>query len=1115
MYKKLKIQLFLFLILSLLSGKSYSQGGFPYIKNYSSPPTMQGEIWSIEQDTSNLLFMSFKKGLLSFDGRDWNYIPTYIIPTQIKWNPIAKKLFFTSNKGYGYIHRTNKGTYTVHQMATGKDRNQTFFSIAFTDSSIYFQGPETTVRHKINHLNEVDKRWETSDQERFTGILIHPYNIFINRYPDGLYRLDSDTLFPIVTGFWTKDEEIIFTLQHSDERIMVGTDANHLYLFDGIKFYHYSDEIEKYLDDNILTYGISYSDSVYAFSTLNGGIFLFNRNTKEIINEIDALSGLQDDEIFTMCKDQNKGIWVSHNKGISRISPEIPLKNFSHYPGLVGDIIDMHFFNGHYYVASTEGIYQLIKTEDYKEVDQWIKKYVKAESPDEKTEKSSKERPIKKLFKSIFKETDEKQEKQETTKPETEVRWVKKTKKVLENVSHQYKKIPNLNERAKQLISDKNKLYSLTATGIYDISEPEPKCLLKDWTINHIRLLDGEILCLSEQGIYLFNLENQTNKTIEGTRHQEFYDVEKQGSTIWFGGENRVYKYHLKEKEKINLIKEYSVRTLYSEVLKVKLLQDTLFAYGESGLYYLDHTVDSIVKYPLNLKHTADLPLSFLEIDNMLWYFINGKWHGLNTNKITNYLNLLGQVQKLKQLNGYYWFLEPENIYAKSIDTTTKEKNNFKLTIQKATINDTIQWNLKDDLTLQHHKSLTITLQAPEYYRPEQVEFQYRIKGIQERWSEWTASNQIQLLLKPGKFIIEVRASDYQGNITAINQIPYYVAPPFTQSILFYVLIGLAIIIVFTFVVIVRERKLKHDKKILEQKVRERTRKIEHQKQEIEDQRDEIMAQRDEIFKQKEDITDSIEYASRIQKAVLPLKDHFNKAFPEHFILYKPRDIVSGDFYWIGENEDKIYFTAGDCTGHGVPGAFMSMLGISSLNEIMATRKNPSAARMLELLREKIKFSLHQTGKSGEAKDGMDMALCVVHKKEQILEFAGAFNPLYLIRNNELTKYKADRMPIGIYYAEKEKFTNHKIPYQIGDTLYLFSDGYVDQFGGPNDEKFKTKRFKNLLLENHQKPMKEQQEILDKTLLDWIGDGHQIDDVIVMGIKLIKKPRSIRSGAEK
>jgi serine phosphatase RsbU (regulator of sigma subunit) len=330
----------------------------------------------------------------------------------------------------------------------------------------------------------------------------------------------------------------------------------------------------------------------------------------------------------------------------------------------------------------------------------------------------------------------------------------------------------------------------------------------------------------------------------------------------------------------------------------------------------------------------------------------------------------------------------------------------------------------------------------------------------------------------------------------------FTIKPPFTESMLFYALVGIAIIAMFLLISKMRERKLVHDKKVLEQKVKERTIEIQEKAEEIEAQRDEITIQRDEILRNKEEITDSINYASRIQNAVLPLNDHFEKAFSDHFILFKPRDIVSGDFYWIAEDKDKLYFTAADCTGHGVPGAFMSMLGVASLNEIFGNENNNiTAARILELLREKIKFSLHQTGKEGENKDGMDMAMCIYHKNKNTIEYAGAYNPLYLIRNGELIEYKADRMPIGIYHVEKEHFTNHEINVKKDDRIYIFSDGYADQFGGPGETKFKSVNIKKMLLEIHNKTMHEQKLILEERFEKWKGDLSQIDDIIFIGIR--------------
>ncbi|MCF6184899.1 MAG: SpoIIE family protein phosphatase, partial [Bacteroidales bacterium] len=212
---------------------------------------------------------------------------------------------------------------------------------------------------------------------------------------------------------------------------------------------------------------------------------------------------------------------------------------------------------------------------------------------------------------------------------------------------------------------------------------------------------------------------------------------------------------------------------------------------------------------------------------------------------------------------------------------------------------------------------------------------------------------------------------------------------------------------------------------------------------------------KDKIEKQQKNIMDSIHYAGRIQEAVLPPDEFLNRILGEHFVLFRPRDIVSGDFYWATQRGDKTVIVAADCTGHGVPGAFMSMLGISFLNEIVNKEEILQANIILNRLRENVKKSLRQTGKENEAKDGMDIALCIIDKKEMKIQYAGAYNPLLIIRNEEISRIKADRMPIGIYLREKESFTNNIIDIHKGDLLYIFSDGYVDQFGGETDSKIR------------------------------------------------------------
>lgn len=264
-----------------------------------------------------------------------------------------------------------------------------------------------------------------------------------------------------------------------------------------------------------------------------------------------------------------------------------------------------------------------------------------------------------------------------------------------------------------------------------------------------------------------------------------------------------------------------------------------------------------------------------------------------------------------------------------------------------------------------------------------------------------------------------------------------------------------------------------------------------------------ILEEKNELItQQKKEITDSIRYASRIQRAILPSDEILLQTLPQHFVLYLPRDIVSGDFFWLSQSGGKIVIVAADCTGHGVPGAFMSMLGVSFLYEIVNKEGIMQPASILNYLREHVKHTLSQTGKKDEAKDGMDISLCVFDPAEMKLEWAGAYNPLYLIRNGELIEYKADKMPIAIHMIDHLPFTNHEIAVQKGDTFYISSDGYADQFGGTDGRKFMSKKYKEMLLQIWDKPMDEQKAIIQKAHLDWKGHHEQVDDILVFGVRV-------------
>lgn len=295
----------------------------------------------------------------------------------------------------------------------------------------------------------------------------------------------------------------------------------------------------------------------------------------------------------------------------------------------------------------------------------------------------------------------------------------------------------------------------------------------------------------------------------------------------------------------------------------------------------------------------------------------------------------------------------------------------------------------------------------------------------------------------------------------------------------------------------------------LEEKVKERTREVVEQKEEIETQKEEIEAQldlatlqRDTITKQKDQILDSIHYAERIQSAILPPVHLLEEYLAGHFILFKPRDIVSGDYYWARKKGQKLLIAAADCTGHGVPGGFLSMLGISSMNEIVNRSKDLNPGKILEELREVVISSMHQTGSRGEAQDGIEIALCVIDLKQGFMEYAGANRPLYLVRDGAIQHIRPDRMPIGIYEQDPVSFNKHLIKLQKGDSIYLFSDGYVDQLGGARRKTFRVVNFRKLLLEIQDQPMERQKAILLDNLARWQGEVEQIDDILVLGFQI-------------
>ncbi len=428
-------------------------------------------------------------------------------------------------------------------------------------------------------------------------------------------------------------------------------------------------------------------------------------------------------------------------------------------------------------------------------------------------------------------------------------------------------------------------------------------------------------------------------------------------------------------------------------------------------------------------------------------------------------------------------------------------------------------------------KVFSFEFAALHYMFPEKNTYKYKMKGFDE---EWIYSGNRKFVtytnLPAGEYVFAVKAANPDGIWSdEATEIIITITPPFWSTWWFRSLVGFWLVLATITYIKLRERSLRIQKDRLEKQVKERTKQVVMQRDEIlekneelNQQKEEILAQRDEIESQKDEIVaqrdfvieqrdkisyqnlqikDSINYAHQIQITTLPPEIMLKQLLNEYFVFYRPRDIVSGDFYWVKQVDDLILIAVADCTGHGVPAAFMSMLGTTLLNEIVTKTEISEPNQALEEMRNHIKFYLRQTGKSGEMKDGMDVAFCAYNKKTKLLQYSGANNPLILIKNNELIEIKPTRSPIGVYIKER-KFETHKIQLSKGDLIYMFTDGITDQFGGKKGYKFMSKNLKLLLLSIYREPVIKQKYLIKKKLEEWQGENKQVDDILLMGIKI-------------
>jgi serine phosphatase RsbU (regulator of sigma subunit) len=1175
-----------------------AQEGSPYISQIDPGNFYDRQIFDIEHDNDQVMYFATRRGIYTYDSESRGLMKLPAIPLALELDRVSGKIYTGCRNNVGYISKKENGQLSYYSFLAGLVFPDDYYMISQDADFIYFAGENNLYRFRKNNTEDY-LHFQPDSAANFAGFFSFNGKTFIKITGQGIAEITDSLLKREDFANVSLNAEILFSCPYTAGKILVGTDENRLFTFDGQRFELFRLRDQKYLDESVLSDGIEVDTASFAISTLMGGCMIIDKFSGKTVHIINIRNGLPDDEIFSIGKDLNNGIWLSHGYGLSRIDTKIPVMNYNSYPGIKGTIVNAAFLNDQLYISTTEGIFFLEEKRDYvtKEVIVEVKPE-QAEKP-EQVEGSRKEAPkiqvteedtgaakeesllskreVRKLRRQLKKESVPPVEKKKDTKltkirpgsaetdtsaePEavseepsagietrekgqpaqekqlTDRKQPSKEKSVesekrtlfsilrdtfkkpgnkeeldqvreetiyrkqriysLQSISHEFVKVPGLNRKADILVNFNDRILAGGTSGFFEIVDRKAVPVFPSWRVEFIEVskMPGRVFVGTENSVYL--LELVKGKWVIFHEFREipvpvFSVCEDLPGNIWIGGDNVVHNLRVRN-DSVRLMKSYTFTGEVYDPVYARYINNTVFFFLSSDIYkFSDGALSPEIMGHDSLEF---MPEYYFSEKGIAWIRNFSVWSvycdpDKYDSRLNLYLNLYPRIRNLiTDDTGNLWIIDESGKLDKIVAAKIPGFDyKYFLSLSSVTDQNNESYNL-DDLSFTYEdRSISFKVSAPFYPVAQSSQYQYYIEGIGPGWNPWTTESDFSFQLLPhGKYVMHIRARDILGKLSNESIVSFAIKPPFWSSWWFLTLCGLVFASLVFLVIRIRIMKLQKDKSILEQKVWERTVVIKRQKDEIEVQKQEIM--------------DSILYAERIQKAVLPSHNIIQKILPENFILFLPRDIVSGDFYWMTTKDNYSIFAAVDCTGHGVPGAFMSMLGVSFLNGIVNESKQLKANLILKQLRELVKTTLSQSY-DAETKDGMDIALCILNNKTNKLQFAGAFNPLYLIRDNNLMEIKGDRMPIGIYRYVETDFTNNEIQLQKADCLYIFSDGYVDQFGGIKGKKFLTRNLKETLLRIHSKPMKNQKELLQETLRKWKGDYKQIDDILIIGLRI-------------
>jgi serine phosphatase RsbU (regulator of sigma subunit)/ligand-binding sensor domain-containing protein len=1085
--------LFFFVFIIKNSAAQNQHNSTPFIQNYSPQDYNAGnQNWAIVQDDRGIMYFGNNKGLLEFDGRSWRMIdPSYIVCAE---KNSEGKIFVGGKQVFGFLEPDNSGIMKLNKLnyliPDSISATSYLRYILFIDEVVYFFDESGWL---IKYRNDNDTKIEKISE--WIGMIALIDNQIIMETRQGLSIYENNQIKLLKEGDKIADKNIQTILKFNNKTLII-TRQKGVFVYDstGINEWHF--ETSEYLKKSQIYKATKIQNEFLVFGTVENGVVVVDSLGNKVL-QLDSNSGMINHDHCAIYIDDKNNIWSGLEYGISHIQFNSPYSYFNELNGLNNSAIySIELFNDTLYVGTAQGVYQA----------PWQTKY--------------------------------------NTNSKVEFTEIKGN---------------NGRKAWDFLIDDGNVLCGSSNIGTYRITNDRAlKIVPKHSADKMIKTKSSVILCSAEHG-GLFTIKNSHKnwefikffdeisfvKYIEEDSDGNFWlDIYQKGiARITFNEQynNILNIQYYTEKDGLPTKDHLTVLKLNNEIL----------IGTDDGTYIYDKQHDNFRLYNEfndKLRYNSKIKSFHYDIDNNLWFWgsDNHMEHiGIvniidkNVFEIESQQNSLAHLSNLENFSFYP--ITREHILIGSSDklilfnskhaALNKDKLNLSIrsvevisgvdslifggtfTDYKGNINNT-QGSSQEQILDHTFNELRFKYAALDFLNPLNIKYSYLLEGFDKEWSEYSNKAEKEYTNLPaGNYQFKVQAKDIYNIESNIASYKFTILPPWYNTKFAYIIFFLSGVFLIYLIVKLSILRIERDRKKLEKLVTQRTQEISKQRDEIQHQRDEIESQHDTILFHRKKLIDSIDYAKQIQGALLPPEKKFNEFLKDYFLLYQPKDIVSGDFYWLKKVRNSIIIAAADCTGHGVPGAFMSILGISFLNEILRQQELNTPALVLEELRDKTISSFHQLNeidqneKTSESyfkssiTDGIDIAICAIDQDTKMMEYAGANSPIYIVRNNEIIETEPTINPIGIY-VKYVPFTNQRIQLLDGDVIYLFSDGYADQFGGINGDKFNITNYKKLLIEIHQKPFNEQKEILENRMKEWKGSNNQVDDMMVIGIKI-------------